>query len=144
MHNLAVLAPALDEATPAERTRALRALMEQMMLLACGLPVDSPAVRRAAAMVGSALAPEPTEYELGSAAVRPRRPASPPPFQDVSGPGPRSRATGVEGRPAARLPSKSDNEVPAAHVEHQGAVAGWQLSPTYARYLRTIMSTSPA
>lgn len=61
---VAVLAPTLADVTPAQRDRAHRATMEQMMLLARGLPVDSVPVRCAAAMVGSAVAPDFLEYEL--------------------------------------------------------------------------------
>ena len=63
---LAILAPALDDVTPAQRARAHRATMEQMMLLARGYSVDSQAVRCAAAMVGSALSADPVEFELAA------------------------------------------------------------------------------
>ena len=64
MPTIAILAPIVADATPEQKARAHRAMMEQMMLLARGYAVDSPAVRCAAEMVGSAVAADPVDYVL--------------------------------------------------------------------------------
>lgn len=61
---LAILAPALDDLSPAQRARAQRATLEQMMLLTRGFCVDSPAGRCAAAKLGSSVSGHPVEFEL--------------------------------------------------------------------------------
>jgi hypothetical protein len=95
MSTIAILAPTPEGMTPDQYRRAHRAMLEQMMLIARGLAVDHPAVRNAAEIVGSAVAPDPAEFAL----------ADPDPVPD------RSAAMGEPERP------------PAAHGRNQEAYA---------------------
>ena len=118
MYIQAILAPPLADVPPEQRDRAHRAMMEQMMLLARGFPVDSSPVRCAAEMVGSAVALDPAEYELAPAEGIP-----------TASPG-RSGWTGSRTAPsdfggAERKPD-------------------WQARSSYERYLRTIMASGRA
>ncbi len=69
MQTIAILAPPLVGVPADKCERAHLAMMQQMMLIARGFPVDHPAVRSAAAIVGSALAPDPIEFELAEPTV---------------------------------------------------------------------------
>ncbi|MEX2584172.1 MAG: hypothetical protein WD766_12915, partial [Gemmatimonadota bacterium] len=140
MQTLAILAPDLVDVTPAQRSRAQRAALEQMMLIARGHPIDSPAVRCAAALVGSAVAPDPLEYELAEVAEH-----------EEAVPGGLTEGTELDRSPAAARSRAGSETVgwvsgsPRAGrtAEDAGPDAAWKLDERYSRYLRTIMSTQP-
>ena len=118
MYIQAILAPTLADVPPEQRDRAHRAMMEQMMLLARGFPIDSSPVRCAAEMVGSAVSPDPAEYELA--------------------PGDRipSAIACRSGRTSGRTPPFDGGE-----GERK---PDWQARSSYQRYLRTIMASGRA
>lgn len=121
MYIQAILAPPSAGVTPEQRSRAQRALMEQMMLLARGHDVDSVAVRCAAAMVGSAVAADPSEFEL---------------LPSPAGSGRREEPTRVRTGDPRHRGTFDDESAPENKPE-------WQRGDAYRRYLRTIMSGNP-
>lgn len=122
MQKIAILSPTNVEATPEQQVRARQALMQQMLLLAKGYSVDSEAVRMAAELVCSAVAPDPMEVHMADDSIDMRTSLS---------------AT------AERLgDSSADSGETVGTTARGDGTPAWQKTEGYARYMRTIMSAS--
>lgn len=137
MRTIAILAPPIDGVTPEKYERAQNAMLQQMMLLAQGLPVTHPAVRAAAEVVGSALAADPLEFALAAkwnpSGARLKQ-ESLSLAQDGPDPSPMSdgdSSTAIEPRPDSTVKPELDGSRPTR-------------DRAYARYLATIYAAKPA